>query len=1041
MVPFVPLWCKSNYSFLEGASHPEELVEQACTYKYPALALTDRNGLYGVVRAHVAAQESETRVIVGSQVRIEDRDLLLLVQSFDGYQNLCRLLSLGHSGPHGNFHLAWSDLDKLADGLIALWWNPVLWSKGHLDRLARRFAGRLYAMITRHLLDRDPEQEYLVRSAAKRLGIATVAAIEVLYHDASKRPLQDVLTCIRHGVPLFEASAYTKANDRYVLPSPQAIQALYADDPDSLARTLEVAHRCRFRLSQLHYRYPVERGPDGRDAKTWLRALTIEGAKGRYQGTIPPDVLRQLDRELRLITELEYEGYFLTMYEIVEFCRKEDILCQGRGSAANSAVCYCLGITAVDPVRSNLLFERFLSKERQEPPDIDLDISHERREEVIQHVYERFGRKRAAMVASVIRYRPRSAIRDVGKALGIPILALEHLAKLTGHHDLPDDEALQRAGLPTEAHSTKLLLRLAAEILGTPRHLSTHPGGFLLGAAPLDRLVPTQTAAMEGRTIIQWDKYDVEAMGLFKVDLLGLGALTLLSKSFALLGAKYDIELDMARIPAEDPRTFDMLCRADTVGVFQVESRAQMAMLPRLKPRRFYDLVIEISLVRPGPIAGQMVHPYLRRRAGLEQVRYPHPDLEPVLSKTLGVPLFQEQVMRLAMVAADYTPGEADQLRRDMAAWRKQGSMDRHRERLVSGMMAKGIPTEFALQVFEQIQGFGEYGFPESHAASFALISYATAWIKCHYPALFACALLNAQPLGFYSIATIVEDARRHDVTILGVDVRYSDWDATLEPISEAWTGPRPASNPTSSATSRPRPAHRLFALRMGLRSIKGLSATTGRNMARERKSHPFASIENLAQRCRLDRKELAALAQSGALSGLKENRRTALWEATSRFDASTSRLPLASQSPRFTPLTAAETILWDHLATAHSPQGHLLVPLRGELARAGLPDAATAKATRPGSHIRYVGLVICRQRPSTASGMVFATLEDETGFVDVVFVPDVYQKYQYLIRMSPILGISGILQHFDGAVSLLAESVWKPTWLVGAKPVSRNFK
>ncbi|MBI2884166.1 MAG: error-prone DNA polymerase, partial [Candidatus Methylomirabilis oxyfera] len=764
---YTPLWCKSHFSFLEGASHPDELVEEAHRFGLKSLALTDRDGVYGIVRAHVRARELGLHLIVGAQVTLADHSILvLLAQDRDGYSNLCRLITVGRlRSPKGSASVTWDEMCRHAGGLIALWGGEHSLLTGEADpggiagMLREAFGDRLYALIARHRQASEIRAEARLRARAARYGLPIVAATEVLYHTPARRPLQDVLTAVRHGIAVSAAGRRLKPNAEHGLQSSHDFAALFADDPAAVARTEEVAGRCAFSLAELRYRYPSERLPDGATSFKRLRQLTFEGARRRYGGVVPPDVLRQLETELHLIDALDYPGYFLTMWEIVEFCRQRAILCQGRGSAANSAVCYCLGITAIDPVRMGLLFERFISRERAEPPDIDLDIQHNRREEVIRHVYDTYGRSHAAMVANVIRYRPRSAIRDVGKALALPGTSMDRLARLLSYHGDIEPEALRQAGLDPETPLHRHLLRLANEILETPRHLSIHPGGFLLGHDPIWTIVPIENATMPGRTVIQWDKDDLEALGLFKVDLLGLGALSHLDLCFRLLKQHRGLELDMAAIPPNDPATFEMIQRADTVGVFQIESRAQMAMLPRLRPRSFYDLVIEVSIVRPGPITGGMVHPYLRRRRGEEPVLYPHPSLRSVLEKTLGVPLFQEQVMRLAMIAADYTPGEADQLRRDMAAWRGPGRIERHRERLISRMQAKGITAEFAERVFSQIRGFGEYGFPEAHAASFALIAYATAWLKRHYPAEFTCALLNAQPMGFYSIATIVEDA------------------------------------------------------------------------------------------------------------------------------------------------------------------------------------------------------------------------------------------------------------------------------------------
>ncbi|MBI2539636.1 MAG: error-prone DNA polymerase, partial [Deltaproteobacteria bacterium] len=686
------------------------------------------------------------------------------------------------------------------------------------------------------------------------------------------------------------------------------------------------------------------------------------------------------------------------------FCRSREILCQGRGSAANSAVCYCLGITAIDPVRMGLLFERFISRERAEPPDIDLDIQHNRREEAIQHVYEKYGRERAAMAANVIRYRSRSAVRDVGKVLEI------------------SPAALRQAGFDPEAPIHSHLLKLASEILDFPRHLSIHPGGFLLGHEPVHDIVPIENATMPGRTVIQWDKEDLEDLGLFKVDLLGLGGLTQLDLCFRLLKEHRAVDLSMATIPPEDPETFKMICRADTVGVFQIESRAQMAMLPRLRPKNFYDLVIEISIVRPGPITGGMVHPYLRRRKGEEAVDYPHPTLIPVLEKTLGVPLFQEQVMKLAVIAADYTPGEADQLRRDMAAWHRTGSMERHRERLLSRMRAKGIAPAFAERVFQQIKGFGEYGFPESHAASFALIAYATAWLKCHYPAEFACALLNAQPMGFYAPATIVEDAKHHGVVVRPLDAQESGWDCALEPCPESAGG---------------------FALRMGLRYVKGLGTDDWERIEQARRALPFESLADFARRSALDEGALGALAEAGAFDGFALERRAALWDVRRLARARREALPLKSReaSPAFAPLSAFEEVTWDYRRTLNSPRRHPLAPLPAQLTAQGLPDARAVASMQNGRRVRYAGLVICRQRPGTAAGVVFMTLEDETGFVNLVLWERVFERYAVLAKSANFLGVTGKLQADEGVVHIVAEKLWTPKLdltVIGAP--SRDF-
>ena len=652
---YAPLWCKSNFSFLEGASHPEELVERAHTAGLSHLAVTDRDGLYGVVRAHVRAKELGVHLVIGAEVTVGDRRIVLLVRDRTGYTHLCRLLTKGRLRcPKGESRVTWDEVFEHAPGLVAL--SDGL-EDAPLGALHEAFGDALHVLVTRHHQPDDARREAVARKRAGEAGVGVVAGVEVLYHSAARRPLQDVLTCIRHGVSIHKAGCLTRPNAEHELMTAAAFGQLFADDPVAREMSLAVAASCTFSLDELRYRYPTEQLPDGSTSARWLRTLAHEGAKRRYPEGVPPKVSAQLDKELTLIEELDYPGYFLTMHEIVRFCEDQGILCQGRGSAANSALCFCLGITAIDPARSNLLFERFLSKERAEPPDIDLDIEHDRREEVIQHVYDKYGRTHAAMVSVVIRYRPRSAVRDVGKALGLSETSLDRAARLLSHYGAVEPGQLAQAGLDMQSRTHQLLVELSNQLLDFPRHLSIHPGGFLLGHDPVHDIVPIENGTMADRTVIQWDKDDCEDLGLFKVDLLGLGALSLLDLCFGLLREHHGVELDVARIPPDDEATYDMICAADTVGTFQIESRAQMSMLPRLRPRTYYDLVIEVSLVRPGPITGGMVHPYLRRRTGQEAVTYPHPCLEPVLKRTLGVPLFQEQVMSLAMVAADYSAG------------------------------------------------------------------------------------------------------------------------------------------------------------------------------------------------------------------------------------------------------------------------------------------------------------------------------------------------------------------------------------------------
>ncbi len=1049
---YASLWCKSNFSFLDGASHPDELVTEAARLGLRALALTDRDGVYGAVRAHVKARELGVHLVQGAEItRTDGGRVILLATDRRGYANLCRLITIGRRrSPKGESSSTIDEIARHAGGLVALWpGEPIAApdapaSNGEASPVGagdtlipsaprEAFGDRQYALVTRHRRASDDRIEAWVRSCARRLDVPVVAGTEVLYHVRARRELHDVLTCVRHGVTLATAGSRTRANDEHALRSVHAFGSLFADDPDAVTRTCEIAERCEFSLSDIRYRYPSERLPDGTTSSERLAALTAEGARRRYPDGIPDDVSRQLRDELSLVRELEYDGYFLTMWDIVRFCRENDILCQGRGSAANSAVCFVLGITAVDPVRMGLLFERFLSRERGEPPDIDLDIEHDRREEVIQHVYDTYGRTHAAMVANVVRYRSRSALREVGKALGLPETTLDRFARMSSHYDIPRDEVLAEVGFSSESPGHRHLLRLALEIQDFPRHLSIHPGGFLLGHERVDELVPVENATMPGRTIIQWDKHDLEDLGLFKVDLLGLGALNVVHRAFDLIEQHEGRRESMATLPAADPDAFEMIQRADTVGVFQIESRAQMAMLPRLRPASYYDLVIEVSIVRPGPITGGMVHPYLRRRNGEEAVTYAHPSLEPILRKTLGVPIFQEQVMQLAIVAADYSPGEADQLRRDMAAWQRSGRIERHRERLISRMRHKGIDEEFAERVFEQIRGFGEYGFPESHAASFALIAYATAWLKCHHPAAFLCALLNAQPMGFYSPATLIGDARRHGVVVLPVDVTVSDDDCVLEKHGVLEKHCVLEKHGVSEGGARwPRggeiETREHLAVRMGLRYVKGLSERDRTRILDARRHGGFGSLEDFRSRCRLDRATMVRLAKAGTLATFTGDRREAMWRGLMLDRTATPQIASdVDERVDFDPLTTLETVDWDYDGVGHSARDHPLGPLRGELTAQGLPSAEEVRAGRDGQRVRYAGLVICRQRPGTAGGVVFMTLEDETGFVNVVLWERVYEAHRLTAKTTSFLGVTGRLQVQSGVVHLVAETLWRP--------------
>ena len=1027
--PYAPLWCKSYYSFLEGASSPEQYVDKAVELGLPFIALTDRDGVYGIVKGHVAARQQNIPLIIGSETTIRTSDgcmfnVLFLVRNQQGYANLCSLITQGRLRcEKARSEVSVEECCAHAQGLYAIW-LPASFALLNQDKInhaiesfQQAFSNCFYLMVCRHREASEPVLENLTRTQAKYYGLHTVAALEVLYHDPRQQPVQDILSCIRNHQTLTDCGNHLKPNANHALVSMEDFSKLYADDLQSVHATVEIAEDCTFQLDEIRYIYPEEKYSDGLSASETLQNLTRRGALQRYAGEVPEAVAKQLDKELQLIQELGYSSYFLTMHRIVNWCEQQNIMCQGRGSAANSAVCFCLGITSIDPVQMELLFERFLSRERDEPPDIDLDIEHERREEVIQHVYQAYGREHAAMVATVIRYRCRSAVRDIGTALGIPNASLYRLSKQLDSYGLLKEDDFVRAGLDPSLHVHRLLINLTQQIMDFPRHLSIHPGGFLFATGPIREFVPVENATMPNRTVIQWEKDDIEAMKIFKVDLLGLGALTQLHRCFDLIEQHRGHRLNMHSLPKDDPQVYKMLHKADTTGVFQIESRAQMSMLPRLKPNEWYDLVVQIAIVRPGPISGGMVHPYLRRRAGEEEVIYPHSCLIPVLKKTLGIPIFQEQVIKLAMVAADYLPGEADQLRRDMAAWRRTDRLERHRGKLVSRMIAKGIEPEFAEQVFDQIRGFGEYGFPESHSASFALIAYVASFLKCHYPAEFACSLLNAQPMGFYAPATIIEDARRHGVRIRPVVVGVSRWDCAVEPCNESVKG---------------------FALRIGLRYVKGLPPKDG--MVLESVPTRIQTIEELVRYSGISKTSVRKLAEAGALQKFSINRRSALWGAHGVSNR-TEIIRASDSSVKFSELTPHELNVWDYQSTGVSSSGHILCHYREELRSRGLPDAREVNSLEDGTHVRYAGIVICRQRPASASSVVFMTLEDETGFVNTIFWPRCFEHYSSMAKTLVLLGVSGKLQVADNVVHLVVKNVWDPGNLIPwAKFKSRDF-
>ncbi len=982
----------------------------------------------GIVRAHEAAREFGLHLIVGSELAIVDGPkVVLLAESRTGYAHLCSLITRARRrSKKGAYRLVRDDFEN-TEGLLALWLpaNPI--EPEHGTWLADRFPGRTWLAVELHRGPDDAARLQACLDAAATLGLPAVAAGDVHMHQRRRRALQDVLTANRVGKTVAAAGTQLFPNgERHLRPRP-TLATLYP--AALLAASVHITARCRFALTELRYRYPHEVVPQDHTPDSWLRQLSDEGLKWRWPGGAPDKVRQQVDDELALIAELDYACYFLTVYDIVRFARERGILCQGRGSAANSAVCFVLGITEVDPARMQMLFERFISRERNEPPDIDVDFDSARREEVIQYVYQRYGRRRAALTAVAISYRARSAVRDVARALGFAPDQVSRLARCVGawSDTAPGAEVLREAGFDPASPILHRLCVLVGELIGFPRHLSQHPGGFLIAEDPLDNLVPVENAAMPERTVIQWDKDDLDTLGLLKVDVLGIGMLGAMARCFELLRTSGRRELSPATVPAEDPATYAMIRRADTVGVFQIESRAQMSMLPRLAPRRFYDLVIEVAIVRPGPIQGQMVHPYLNRRRGREPVRYPSKALEKVLARTLGVPLFQEQVMQIAMTAAGYSAGEADELRRSMAAWKRHGNMDKHRRKILAGMAERGYDAEFAESVFEQIRGFGSYGFPESHAASYALLAYVSSWLKCHEPAALLCGLLDAQPMGFYAPAQLVQDARRHGVEVRPVDVCASDWPCTLEVGAAALDD------------TRKQPA-----VRLGLGQIKGLAEATGQRLVEARRARPFVHIQDLVDRAGLERSDLDLLANAGALQGLAGHRHQARWAAA----AGRRQLPLFagretadSKAVALAAPAVGEDIIADYASTGLTLGAHPLSLLRPHLVRRRCRRSREVLQLVSGSPVRIAGLVTLRQRPQTASGVVFLTLEDEDGLVNVIVWRDLVERQSRALLQSRLLAVDGKLEAADGVRHVIAQRLENLSPLLGELATrSRDF-
>jgi error-prone DNA polymerase len=1042
---YAELHCLSNFSFLRGASHAEELITQAQALGYTALAITDECSLAGVVRAHTAAKKTGgIKLLIGAEFTLDcGLRLVIIVRNRAGYGRLSRLITRGRRrAPKGSYSLGRADVEEflgndapardgeqVGAGSLALWLPPstAADTNGQGAWMARTFARRAWIAVELTRDGRDRERLGAARALGAQYGLPLTAAGDVHMHLRERRSLQDALTAVRHRVTLAQAGERLFANGERHLRERERLARLYP--PALLAETVKIAALADFSLDELRYEYPRELVPPGETPASHLRKLTAAGALKRWPAGVPENMRSRIDYELALIAELRYESYFLTVHDIVSEARRLSILCQGRGSAANSVVCYCLGVTEVDPSRGELLMERFISRERNEPPDIDIDFEHERREEVIQYIYRKYGRERTALTATVICYRARSALRDMAKAIGLDAVQAERLAGAMQWWDTTvDAERIREAGFEPDNPKVLQLLYLVGQLLGFPRHLSQHVGGFVISQGPLEELVPIENAAMDDRTVIEWDKDDLDDLGLLKVDVLGLGMLSALRRGLELVADFRRKPFGLADIPREDPRVYEMISRADTIGVFQVESRAQMSMLPRLQPREFYDLVIEVAIVRPGPIQGGMVHPYLRRRQRLEPVTYPSEAVEGVLKRTLGVPIFQEQVMQLAIVAAGFTPGEADQLRRSMAAWKRRGGLGHFEQRLIEGMRARGYDESFAHQIFSQIQGFGEYGFPESHAASFALLVYSSAWLKRFEPAAFTCALINSQPMGFYAPAQLVRDARDHGVEVRCISVCASDWDCTLE---------RRAQRVENDADDEP-------ALRLGLRMVKGLGEEAADRIVAARSAAPFADVQDLTLRAALERRELEALADAGALRELSGNRHLTFWQvAGTEQELPLAPVPRASEgTPLLAPPTEGQNIAADYRSQGLTLGRHPLALLRAELAAAHIVTAAELRDLPHGRVVRVAGIVTARQRPQSAGGVMFITLEDESGIVNLIAWESVWSRARRIANNSRLLEVHGVLQKEGGVTHVVARGLVDRTQLLGSVVTqSRDFR
>ncbi len=1084
---YAELHCKTNYSFLTGAAHADELVERAVQLGYSALAITDENTLAGVVRAYAAARQTDLKLIIGAELVFRDSlPAVVWATNRQAYANLSKLITVGRRrAPKGECWLSFDDLANHHDGLLlgALPYLPGDRSRtDHIDAqhpsfpwhgdgfwLANRQAAESSCVVTElsryrelmpdracllaalyHGVDDRYRLDRLNRLAATS-QLPMTAAGDVLYHVPARLPLHDVLTATRHHTTVAAAGDLLLPNAQRHLKTIDQRVAAYASYPEAIENALAVADSCQFRMDDLRYEYPEELAPAGISPFEYLKQLTWSGAQTRYPARIPDKVNQQLRHELALIDELRYEAYFLTVWDLVRFARERGILCQGRGSAANSAVCYCLGVTSVDPDTTDLLFERFISKERDEAPDIDVDFEHERREEVLQYLYDKYGRDRAGLAATVVTYRSRSAIRDVGKALGLSLDRVDALAKQVDGYAVESDLAgkMDSVGIDPASKVGNQLLFLVNDLLGFPRHLSQHVGGMVITRGKLDELVPIENASMEDRTVIQWDKDDLEELGLLKVDCLCLGMLSAIRKCFHLVEHHWGRHCTLSNLPADDPQVYDMICDADTVGVFQIESRGQMSMLPRLRPRCWYDLVIEVAIVRPGPIQGNMVHPFLRRRNGEEPVEYPNDEIKAVLHRTLGVPIFQEQAMKLAVVAAGFTPGEADQLRRAMGKWRKSGVIEAFREKLMRGMQQRGLNEEFAGQVFRQISGFGEYGFPESHAASFAKLVYVSCWLKRYYPAAFCAAIINSQPMGFYQPAQLVADAKKHGVHVLPVDVNSSQWDCTIEDAS-ADADPPTANheNARHSPLVPGSPEAWQYSLRLGLRMISGLRADVADTIVRARRRGRFQSVSEFAKRTQLGQATITQLSRADAFSSLNQDRRAALWQALGQEKRPCDQplfaaLEVEDDATDGLPALAIEDqVTEDYRTIGLSLRAHPMSFHRTELESLNVVCCGDLEQAEDNKFLRVAGLVILRQRPSTAKGITFVTLEDETGTANLVVKPDIWDRFYQTVKRSQAWLVYGRLEKRSGVVHVIANRIDNMSEQLQQLQIrSRNFR